>query len=76
MNAVPVLERDVARPKKTGRPATSERDDVVVKIDKRLAAKARYVSATRNISLAEYLSELVRALVDRDFERATKDNEK
>lgn len=48
------------------------RDDVVVKIDKRIAAKARFVASDRNIPAAEYLSDLLRALVDRDFEKATK----
>ena len=76
MDAVQVLERPVARPKRTGRPATSDRDDVVVKIDKQVAAKARYVAAMRDIPLAEYLTEMVRGLVDRDFERSTKAQEK
>ncbi len=72
MGGVEVLERPMARPKKTGRPATSTRDDVVVKIDKQIAAKARYVAATRDMPLAEYLTELLRLPVDRDFERLTK----
>ena len=76
MQTTEVLERPVARPKRTGRPPTSTRDDVVVKIDKHVAAKARYVAATRDIPVAEYLTELVCGLVDRDFERATKANEK
>jgi hypothetical protein len=75
MKDAQVLQGPVARPKRTGRPATSDRDDVVVKIDKHVAAKARYVAATRDIPLAEYLTEMVRALVDRDFERATKARE-
>ena len=72
MISVDVLERPMSRPKKMGRPATSTRDDVVVKIDKQLAAKARYIAATRSIPLAEYLTEITRSIVDRDFDRATK----
>ncbi len=68
-----LLDAPMAR-KKMGRPPTSDRDDTVVRLDRRVAAKAKYVAATRNIPIAEYLTELVRALVDRDFERATKAN--
>ena len=76
MDNMQVVERPMARTKRTGRPVTSERDDVVVKIDTQVAAKARYVASTRKITLAEYLSELIRPLVDRDFDRAVKENQK
>lgn len=72
MQATQVLERPVDQPKKMGRPKTSTRDDVVVKIDKHVAAKARYIAATKDVPLAEYLTELLRGSVERDFERATK----
>src|SRR5262249_2785364 len=66
------LETTMGRPKKAGRPATSSREDIVVKIDRGVAAQARYVAESRKISLAEYLTEIRRGVVKRDFERAAK----
>lgn len=57
-------------PKKVGRPATSERDDVTVKIDRKVKSKAQYVADQRGIPLAEYLSEIVRPVAERDFAKA------
>jgi hypothetical protein len=65
------LDPPMAR-KKMGRP-TSDRNDVAVKMDRRIVAKARYVAEQREITLAEYLSEIVRPVVDKDFEKATKE---
>jgi hypothetical protein len=62
----------MAKHKGAGRPATSTRDDVVVKIDRGVAAQARYVADNRKISLAEYLTEALRANVKRDFDRAAR----
>lgn len=50
-----------------GRPKTSERKDVVVKIDETIVAEAKHVVLARGITLAEYLSDLLRASVHRDF---------
>ena len=58
--------------KRTGRPPTSERDDVVVKLDRIVAADARNIAEKRGISLAEYLTEAVRPIVARDFQQAAK----
>jgi len=58
-----------------GRPKSSERDDIVVKLDRRLAAEARYIAETRGISLAEYLTEALRPIVARDFQKAPKPGE-
>ena len=55
-----------------GRPKTSTRDDVAVKLDRKLVEKARQVADLRGISLAEYLSEIARDQVDRDFGTADK----
>jgi hypothetical protein len=52
-----------------GRPRTSTRRDGVVKVDKGVLAKASYVARIREIPLAEYVTELLRGLVERDFER-------
>lgn len=53
--------------KRTGRPKTSERKDASIKFDKILAAKARQVSLARGIPMAEYLSEMTRPQIDRDY---------
>jgi hypothetical protein len=62
----------MAKQKRAGRPATSTRDDVVVKIDRGVAAQARYVADNRKITMAEYLTEALRAVVKRDFDRAAR----
>lgn len=49
-----------------------KRDDKAVKIDRRLATKAKVIADTRGISAAEYLSELLRPLIERDWPRAMK----
>ena len=59
----------------SGRPA-SGRDDIAVKMDRAIVARARYVAELRSITLAEYLSEGIRATVDRDFDRAVRDGSK
>ena len=66
----------VAKPKRMGRPPTSTRDDVVIKIDRTVAAKARFIASTRSISLAEYVTVVARAAVDRDFDRASNGGER
>jgi hypothetical protein len=53
--------------KKRGRPKASSRRDAVVKLDGIIVGKAQMVAKSQGISLAEYLSELLRELVDRDF---------
>ena len=59
--------------KRTGRPKTSTRDDVVARIDRGVIAWARYVAETRMIPLAEYLSEILRPVVSKDFEKVAKE---
>ena len=53
-----------------GRPK-GERDDIAVKIDRGVAARARFVAETRGLTLAEYLSEAIRPIVERDFSKAS-----
>jgi hypothetical protein len=55
--------------KKTGRPATSDRDDIVVKLDRAVAAQARYIAETRGVPLAEYLTSALRPVVAKDFQK-------
>jgi hypothetical protein len=58
--------------KAKGRPKTSERQDVSIKFDKSLAAMARLVASAKGISIAEYLSELARPLIEKDLAKEMK----
>jgi hypothetical protein len=51
----------------------SERDDVAVKIDRRIALKAKMVASERGITMAEYISEMIRSAVERDFAKTVSD---
>lgn len=51
-----------------GRPKSS-RDDMTVKIDRAVVARAHYIARVRGITVAEYLTEALRPIVDRDFHR-------
>jgi hypothetical protein len=53
--------------KKMGRPKRSERADAVVKVDASLKGMAEMVAKRRGVPLAEYLSEILRSPVTRDF---------
>jgi hypothetical protein len=52
----PTTERDVAR-----------RTDLAVKIDASLARKAKIVASYKDMSLAQYLSEALRPIVENDL---------
>lgn len=45
--------------KKRGRPRRSERDDVAIKIDRKLATMAKVIAAQQGISVAELASSLL-----------------
>ena len=49
----------------------AKRNDVAVKMDADVVAEAKMVAASRDQTLAEYLSELVRPLVRRDLQAET-----
>jgi hypothetical protein len=55
---------DVAKSK--GRPKTG-RDDVTVKIDRGVIGMAKMIATRKNVTLAEYLSGLLRGPVEKDF---------
>jgi hypothetical protein len=55
------------------RPGQAKRDDVAVKIDRTLADKAKLVASRRGITLAEYLTELNRAAIERDFAKVIRE---
>ena len=59
----------LVRSKPKGRPRTSERDDVTVRLDRAIVAKAKVIAARRDVSLAELLSEMVRETVDQSYDK-------
>ena len=61
--------------KKVGRPKTSDRNDVSIKFDRLLAARARHVAESKGISMAQYLSEISRAQIDREYGELLRDLE-
>jgi hypothetical protein len=65
----------VSMGKKRGRPKASNRRDAVVKLDGIIVGKAQMVAKAQGISVAEYLSEMLRGLVDRDFLKVMKQME-
>jgi hypothetical protein len=59
--------------KRAGRPKSSDRQDVSIKFDKTLAGMARMIALGRGISMAEYLSEMARPNIERDYAKIMKD---
>jgi hypothetical protein len=49
-----------------------KRNDKAVKISRDLAAKAKLIAESKGIPVAEYLSELLRGPVERDWPKAVK----
>lgn len=70
----PVLEAAMAK-KRMGRPPSSDRVDVSIKFDKLLSRKAEMIARARGISRAEYLSEMTRPHIDRDYARLMRELE-
>ncbi len=50
--------------------ADQKRNDKAVKIDRTLATKAKMIAESRGISVAEYLSGLLRAPIEKDWPKA------
>lgn len=48
-------------------PTMPKRNDLAVKIDSSIVLKAKMIASKRSITMAEYLSELLRPHVDRDY---------
>jgi hypothetical protein len=57
--------------KKMGRPQ-SDRDDRSVKLDRGLVDKAQLVARSQGITLAEYLTELMRSPVEKAYRQCVK----
>lgn len=53
--------------KRKGRPKTSERDDVAVKLDRAIASMAKVIAASKGIPLAQLLTEIVEGPVSRAY---------
>jgi hypothetical protein len=53
-----------------GRPKAA-RDDISVKIDRAVAAKAMYLARLRGQTLAEFLTEKVRPDIEREFQKSS-----
>jgi hypothetical protein len=71
-----VLTVGVAMAKKPlGRPKSSDRQDVSIKFDKTLAGLARMIALGRGISMAEYLSEMARPNIERDYAKLLREFE-
>ena len=60
--------------KRKGRPPT-ERDDIAVRIERKLASMAKAICTARGIPVAEYLSDLTRAAINRDYAKTLRDAE-
>ncbi len=59
----------VAMPKPKGRPKRSERNDRTARVDATILGWAEMVAKAKGITVAEYLSETLRAPVAKDFGR-------
>jgi hypothetical protein len=53
--------------------ARVKRTDATVKVDVEVLRKAKIVAAIRDVTLAEYLSEVLRPVVERDHTKAIAD---
>lgn len=62
-----VLERPMGRPKGSRDKNKPVRDDVAVKVDRTVIGKAKLIATHRGITLAELLSTLLRAPVDKEY---------
>jgi hypothetical protein len=67
-----VIER-APMPKPKGRPKRSERDDVAVKVDRRLVSRAKVVAGHRGIAVAELISELLESPLDKAYAAMVKE---
>lgn len=59
--------------KRPGRPKTSDRVDGSVKIDRRLLTLAKRIADHEGISVAEMLSEIIRAPIEKRYSKMLRD---
>ena len=50
-----------------------KRDDVAVKLDRELTDKAKLVASRKRITLAEYMTELSRPTIEKDFAKVIRE---
>lgn len=50
-----------------------KRDDVAIKMDRIVAEKAKFIAKRRGVTLAEFVTESMRPIVDREFPKAMKE---
>ena len=55
-----------------GKKKDEKRDDKAVKIERHLATKAKVIAESKGVVMAEYLSDLLRPLISRDWPKALK----
>ncbi len=53
--------------KRKGRPKSSERNDITVKMDRTLVNKAKLIATHRGVSVAALMTELAQGPVDRAY---------
>ena len=56
--------------KSKGRPKNPYGEGTAVRLDSGLVSKARYVCALKDITMTEYISEMIRAKIEKDFAKA------
>jgi hypothetical protein len=66
------LTEPAPMPKRTDKPEESgkKRDEKAVKIDRKLADRAKVIADSLGITIGEYLSPLLRPHIDKDFPKA------
>lgn len=57
----------------TGPKPRPRRDDVAIKFDRALAEKAKIIAIRRGVSMAEYLTELSRGPIDREYAKVVRE---
>lgn len=72
MNVAVAEQRTMA--KRKGRPPT-ERDDIAVRLERKLGSMAKAICTARGIPVAQYLSDLTRAAINRDYAKTLRDAE-
>lgn len=73
MDSATLERKPVAKRKPAG--DKEKRDDVAVKFDRILAEKAKTVAKRKGVSLAAYLSDGMRATIEKDFTKAVRELE-
>ncbi len=66
---VPPIALEMERPAMTS-PVSPKRDDRSVKIARDLVVKAKVIAEVKGISIAEYLSEILRPHIQKDWPKA------